>query len=197
MPSSKNKKLIGLTGGFGSGKSTVLKMFQRLGADVFDADAQVQRLLDTAAVKKKIRHEFGLEVFSGAKLDRNKMAEKVFGAPRRLKVLEKILHPLVRRAMRRQAARSRKKVLICDIPLLYEKKWQDKFDGVIVVAASLPTRLRRLRKRGYSKTEALRRIEAQLPLNVKIKKATHVVNNNASLAKTRAAVGEIWKEWQS
>ena len=184
---------MGLTGGLGSGKSTVLEMFRKKGAVVLDADAVVHEAYNKTAVLGKIKKIFGPDVVKGYRLDRKKLADIVFSSVGKRKKLEKILHPLVRKKMRAVLSRCRAKVAICDVPLLFETGWDKKFKKIIVVDAPLMVRLRRLKKKGYSAEESSRRIAAQWPIAKKIKRADFVVNNASTIKNTKAQVDLIWE----
>lgn len=195
--SSKRRALrIGLTGGIGSGKSTVLSMFRALGADVLDADAIVHRLLACdRSVLIAIRNRFGDGVFRRTgQLDRKVLAARVFRNAADRRFLERLIHPRVRREMDRAARASRKRVVVADVPLLFESGWVRRFDRVVVVAASRPVRLRRLAKKGFLRAEALRRMKAQWPMRRKEQRADFVIDNNGSLRSTRRNVKNVWNE---
>lgn len=197
MPSANSKRrlLIGLTGGFGSGKSTALGFFRKHGALTLDADAVVRELLESdRTLLKKIRGRFGKDVFDAkGRLDRKALAAKVFTNTAARKALERMIHPLVRKTIWTQVGKSRKHAVL-DIPLLYESGWQRKLDAVVVVNAGLATRVKRLRKRGFSPAEAKRRIKAQWPLQKKILMADYVVQNDGSKAATKKQIDTIWKK---
>lgn len=130
--------VLGLTGSIGMGKSTAARMFRRLGIPVHDADAAVHRLLGKGgAAVPIIAAAFPGTVIAG-RVDRPALGAKVFGNPKELRRLEAILHPLVqeaaRRFLRRQQAR-RRKVVVLDIPLLFETGGEKRCDAVIVVTA--------------------------------------------------------------
>ncbi len=197
MASARNKRavLVGLTGGMGSGKSTVLAMFAQKGAFTLDADAIVRDLLRDKKILKQIRVAFGSGVFdSSGHLDRKALATVVFASVRKRKRLERLLHPRVRETIWRSIEKKNRGVWVIDIPLLYESKWQRKLDAVIVVDATLASRLRRLKRRGFSPSDSKKRIAAQMSLARKVRLADFVVNNNGSIQQTRKQVDEIWKQ---
>ena len=197
MPNAKNSRpgVVGLTGGMGSGKSTVLSLFKKKGALVLDADAIVKDLLGSnRMVIRSVRQKFGPGVFDkSGKVDRKALAHLVFPAPKRRKALERILHPMVRKKIWREVRKPRKTVAILDIPLLYESKWHKKLDAVIVVNATMDKRLARLKKRGFAPSEARKRIKIQMSLAEKARRADYVINNNGSIKQTKKQVDEIWK----
>ena len=172
-------KVIGLTGSIGMGKSTAAKMFRRLGIPVHDADAAVHRLMGkggraVAAIEKA----FPGSVIAG-RVDRPALGAKVFGNPTELRRLEKILHPLVQaeaqRFIRRQRAR-RRKLVVLDIPLLYETGGEKRCDVVIVVTAPRFLQRARVLARPRMTPERLAEIEAlQMPDREKRRRADYVI----------------------
>ena len=144
-------KVIGLTGGIGMGKSTVAKVFRRAGIPVFDADATVHALqAPGGAALPRIAAEFPGTVPDG-RLDRVRLRSAVVGDDAAMRRLERILHPLVRRAERRfiaLARRARAPAVLLDIPLLLETGGEKRVDQVIVVSAPRSVQIARLRRRG-------------------------------------------------
>src|SRR5262245_49039768 len=137
--------ILGLTGSIGMGKSAAAAMLRRLGVPLFDADAVVHRLLGRGgAAVRRVEEAFpGVRNEAGA-IDRQRLAQRVFGHPEELRRLEAILHPMVRTAERRFVARARaqrEKLIVLDIPLLYETRGTGRCDYVLVVSA--PARLQR------------------------------------------------------
>jgi len=181
--------VVGLTGSLGSGKSTVLKMFKKKGAFTLDADKMVHDLLmKNKVVKKQIHQQFGSKAMSQGRVNTRYLASLIFMSPYKRKKLERILHPLVRKRIYDELKQRKGRVAVCDVPLLFESGWQDKFDTVIVVTASKKERLRRLRKRGMTKKDILARFRAQWPLTKKINMADTIIHNNGSLSQTEAQV---------
>lgn len=187
---------MGLTGGFGTGKSTVLEMFRRKGARVMDADAIVHRLfardarLCRAVIRKFGRGVAGLD----AGIDRKALAARVFRSTADRRSLERIVHPRVREEILAGMAKTRRGVVIADIPLLFESGWSGRFDRVVVVRANSRNRVRRLAARGFSARDFQRRARAQWPLSKKVRLADHVVDNNGTRARTRKQIDEIWEK---
>ena len=192
--------VLGLTGSIGMGKSTAAAVLRRLGVPLFDADAVVHRLLARggAAVSQVeaafpgVRNEMG-------GIDRQRLGPLVFGHPEALRRLEGILHPMVRAAERRFVARARarrEKLIVLDIPLLYETRGTGRCDFVLVVSA--PSRLQRervMRRRGMSAQRFAEIRRAQLPDSEKRRRADFVVLTALSKAATfrrlRAIVNEL------
>jgi dephospho-CoA kinase len=197
MPSARNKGRgplrIGLTGGFGSGKSTVLAMFRRRGARVMDADAIVHDLFARdRRVRAAVARRFGRDILRKDGIDRRALARRVFDSPAERRALEAIVHPAVRRRIAEGARGMRGGVMVADVPLLYESGLRKKFDVVIVVQASASRRVRRLAARGFSARDFQRRARAQWPLTKKARLADHVVDNNGTKERTKNQVDEIW-----
>ena len=194
-------KVIGLTGGVGTGKSTVAGMFRKLGATVFDADRIVHRLLEPGTpVWRRIRAEFGREISEeDGRIQRSRLGRIVFNDRARLKRLNRIVHPAVRREIRRGLRdlrrRSPSAVAVLDVPLLLESGSAYPADAVVVVTAPQRKAARRLQRRsGWSAKEMKRRSSFQMPLREKVKKADFVVRNGGDLASTRRQVARVWRQ---
>jgi dephospho-CoA kinase len=173
---------IGLTGGIGCGKSTVLKILKECGAEVAETDAIAKRILnEDPEVREELRKAFGGGVFDEqGTVDRVALASIVFGNPERLRVLESLLHPRVRAEWTRLSAES-KTSLVVEIPLLFEKSLQSHFELTLCVAASQQTCVSRLLQRGLSEEQIKQRQANQLPLSEKMERADVVILNNGSL----------------
>lgn len=187
---------LGITGSFGSGKTTVAGMFAGLGAGVIDADKITHALLQDAGVKQRIKNIFGAKVFFGSRIDREKLGETVFKNKRLLDKLCGILHPRVIREIERISRRSKinGRPIIIDAPLLLEAGLGKKMDAVIVVYAPRKAQLRRLREKGYTYSQVCSRIRMQLPLREKLKSADYVIDNGNGLEQTEKQVKKIWGE---
>src|ERR1041385_939459 len=131
--------ILGLTGSIGMGKSTAAANLRRLGVPLFDADAVVHRLIGRGgAAVRRVEEAFPGVQNEGGAIDRQRLAQRVFGHPEELRRLEAILHPMVRAAERRFVARARArgdKLIVLDIPLLYETRGTGRCDYVLVVSA--------------------------------------------------------------
>ncbi len=192
--------LIGVTGGVGTGKSTVARMFARRGAVVLDADRIAHELMRAGtAVTRRIRARFGAAVLApGGRVDRRRLGARVFGSPARLKALTRIIHPAVRCEIGERLRRIRRKeadaVVVLDIPLLFESGHY-RPDWIVVVAAPQGTAARRLKRRsGWSLREVRRRSSFQMPLREKAGRADFVVHNGGALQETRRRVARVWDE---
>lgn len=180
-------KWYGLTGGIATGKSTVTSLLRKAGIQVLDADQIVQKIMEPGQLGwTKVRSEFGPDFFlQDGTYDRKKMAALVFQNPLELARLESVLHPLVQAEVSAERARlqsSGTAFALYDVPLLFEKKLQAQFDGVIVVSSDEASQIQRMKQqRGYSEEEVKRRLLAQRPLEEKVRAASFVVNNSGDL----------------
>ena len=198
-------RTIGLTGGIGSGKSTVARLLEKLGAAVLDADAIVHELQGPRQrLAAEIGKSFGSQVLrSDGSVNRAALGALVFRDPEARKRLNQLIHPHVggEIARRVQAARSAGvPVLVLDIPLLLETRDPSLsarsllgIDAVVVVWVPLETQIARLMQRDhFSREEALQRINAQMPLDEKRLLADHVIDNSGTPEETGRQVRALW-----
>ena len=187
---------IGLTGGIGSGKSTVSGLFAAKGAVVIDSDALAREVVAPGTPGlAAVAEAFGdVVVTADGELDRAALGRIVFADPDRRRRLEEITHPLVRaRAREIEAAAPAGTVVVHDIPLLVETGQQDKFDAVVVVDADVETQLRRLAEtRQMQSDEARARVSAQASREQRRAAADHVIVNDGSLDDLRRQVDDVW-----
>jgi len=193
-------KVLGLTGGIGSGKSMVLSMFANLGAEVIDADQLAREVVEPGQpALEEIATAFGRDMLTpDGRLDRGKLARIIFADPVARARLNAITHPRIRERMATEMALrgSRPGLLIVDIPLLYENDRSDTVESVIVVWVDAKTQLRRLTERdGLTPDEARQRIAAQMPLDEKRARADLVVDNSGSRENTRRQVEVIYRRF--
>ncbi|MFH1594408.1 MAG: dephospho-CoA kinase [Candidatus Omnitrophota bacterium] len=185
--------LIGVTGGFCSGKTTVSTFFKQLGAQVIDADKIVHMLYrDNGKVKNLILKEFGKSVFSKKGVDRKRLAAVVLRSRRELKRLCDIVHPVVIREITAMAKRSTKHVVVVDAALLIETKLAGTCDVVVVVKAGLKRRLNNCLNKGYARRDLFKRQALQLPLKEKLKAADHIIDNNGTKSDLKKEAVKIW-----
>jgi dephospho-CoA kinase len=194
-------KLIGLTGGAGSGKSTVAQMFRDLGAAIVDADEATHAVYAPGTPGfDAIVAEFGDAYVRDGRIDRARLGELVFrDAGARMK-LNAIVHPLVRQWMADrtvEAAEHGAEVVIQDVPLLFENDLQGLFSGVVLVYTPAELQLRRLVDRGLSKSRASAIIAAQMPIDEKRRLTDLIVENSGSREDTRRQVEEVWARVRS
>lgn len=190
--------LVALTGNIGSGKSTVAQMFSERGATIIDADVLARRAVElgTAAYDKIVKR-WGSEILApDGHLDRTALRRIVFADHAQLEELNAIVHPEVERLRARlvdQARQRGDRVVICDIPLLFERHMTDRFDRIILVDAPRPLRLERLvGDRGLRETEAMDMIAAQMPAELKRARADFVIENNGTLSQLERRVQDVW-----
>lgn len=193
-------RIIGLLGGLGSGKSAVAALFRELGARVLDADAIAHRCRELPEVRKRIEAELGTGVLDqDGRVDRARLAARVFDDPEALRRLERILHPMVLKEMQNAIERIAREEpgarIVLDVPLLQESGLDRRCDVLVFVAADAATRWRRAEARsGWHLEEARRREALQAPLEEKRRSARFVIDNNGSLDRTRERVREIWEQ---
>ncbi len=177
-------KVLGLTGSIGMGKSTAARTFRQLRVPVFDADATVHRLQGRGgAAVRPIEAAFPGTTKDGS-VDREALRNRVLGDPAALKVLERIVHPLVRQAERAFLAACRRRgeaLAVLDVPLLFETKGEGRVDLVLVVSAPAAVQRARVLARGGMTEDRLRAILArQMPDAEKRRRADHVVRTGLS-----------------
>jgi dephospho-CoA kinase len=192
-------RVVGLTGGIASGKSTVSAMFRDLGAQVIDADQVAREVVapGTPGVEEVARRFPGV-VDARGQLDRAALGERIFADPVERKALEAILHPRIREEVARRIealARAGNDVVLYDAALLIENGLHRGMNGVVLVAApEAAQRARLIARDGLDEAAISARLAAQLPLADKRAHATWVVDNGGSLEDTRAQVRRIWEE---
>ncbi|WP_018461599.1 dephospho-CoA kinase [Thermus oshimai] len=177
---AKHPFIIGLTGNIGSGKSTVARLLRAWGYKVVDADELARRARENK--KEELKRLFP-EAFRGEELDTRALGRLVFSDPERLKALEALLHPEIRRLLEEELkGLEGERVVFLEIPLLFEKGWEGRLDGVLLVKAPLELRLERVMARsGLSREEVLARERAQMPEEEKAGRADWVLENRGGL----------------
>lgn len=149
-------KIIGLTGGIGSGKTTVAKFFERLGVPVYIADLEAKKIMDSPEVLDKIREEFGQIVFEGDVLDRKSLADVVFKNPDKLAKLNEIVHPLVKRHFEQWIELKKDcPFVIKEAAILFESGSYKDCDWIITVSAPVKARVERVVKRDLVVSESV------------------------------------------
>ena len=191
---------VGLTGGIASGKSTVSGMFRELGVPVIDADVIAREVVAPGSrALEAIVDAFGEEVLTEEKsLNRARLGDIVFSDPAKKKVLEGILHPEIiaeqDRRLKGLEREGRAPVAIVDAAVMIESGSWKRFDSLVVVDCDESQQIGRLRLRnGMNEEEAVRRVNAQMPLSEKVKYADHVIDNRGSIDDTRKQVEELMK----
>ena len=188
---------VGLTGGIGTGKSSVTRILRQHGLPVVDADELARQVVKMGTDgHTEVVLAFGPKSISDdGELNRKEIGAQVFGDRTKLDVLEKIIHPRVRELClqeKDQLASQGYEMAFYDVPLLYEKKLEDTFDQVVVVTCDPEIQKGRLIKRdGFTEEEALKRIAAQLPLEQKVKAAHFTIDNNGSIFDLEKQVAQL------
>jgi len=192
--------VIGVTGGVGTGKSTVAAMFQGLGATVLDADVIAHRVMEPRRLAwRQVVKTFGEEILNEDQtVNRRRLASIVFGDDARRRQLEAIVHPHVIRLITRQVHRMRRArragAVVLDVPLLFEAGAEGLADTVVVVNARPEIQRQRLQQAGWSGADIAARRAAQWDLSAKAALADYVVENSDGLDATRIQVKRIWKQ---
>jgi dephospho-CoA kinase len=190
--------LVGLTGNIASGKSTVAQLLAERGATIIDADVLARRAVEPGTEGyRRIVERWGDAVLAADRqLDRTALRRIVFSNPEELEQLNAIVHPEVERLRDRLVADARARgdrIVVCDIPLLFERRLSDQFDRILLVDAPRAVRLERLmRDRGLSEPEALDMIKAQMPAELKRAGADIVIDNDGSLTHLQQQVAAAW-----
>ncbi|MFC2003610.1 dephospho-CoA kinase [Chloroflexota bacterium] len=190
-------KIIGLTGGIGSGKSTVSQFLAEMGVVIIDADKVGHDVLKDTEMRREIVAAFGEQVLTpSGDIDRSQLGKIVFGDAELLSRLNQITHPRIHDMVEAQLEDYRQQglsVVVLEAPLLVESAWVTVVNEVWVTVAPESTVLRRLQERsGLSEPDSLARIHSQLSVEERIKRADVVINTDCSLDELKMRVGELW-----
>lgn len=185
-------KLVGLTGGIGSGKTTVAKMFAALGVPVYNSDSEAKKLMrKSKKLKKAIIALFGEEAYKSKKLNKKYLSSRVFNDSSLLQKLNAIVHPAVRKHFLKWAQRQDTPFVIQETAIIFENQMQDFYDSVILVVAPKESRLQRVMERdGADRKKVEARMKHQLPDSKKKILADYVIDN-IDLATTTLKVEEL------
>lgn len=190
--------LVGLTGNIASGKSTVAELLARRGATIIDADVLARRAVEPGSnALRAIADRWGPGVIAAdGTLDRAALRRIVFERPEEREALNAIVHPEVARLRDQEVAAARARgdrVVICDIPLLFETGLADAFDHVVLVDAPPAVRLQRLvRDRALGESEAKRMLAAQMPAEPKRARADFIIENDGDRRALESRVDAVW-----
>jgi dephospho-CoA kinase len=190
--------LVGLTGNIGSGKSTVAQLLSERGVTIIDADVLSRRAVEVGTpAYRAIAERWGTSILAAdGTIDRGELRRIVFSDPVQLEQLNAFVHPEVERmrsALVEQSRARGDRIVVCDIPLLFERRMTEDFDRIVLVDAPRPVRLERLvRERGLRETEAMDMIVAQMPAELKRARADHVIDNDGTLTQLDARVAAVW-----
>lgn len=195
--------VVGLTGGIASGKSTVSAILLEKGITVIDADVEARAAVEKGeeAYQEIVRH-FGCQILlENGSIDRTKLGSIIFYDEKERLKLNSFVHPAVRKRMtakKEEAIRNGEKLVILDIPLLFESKLTYMADKTLLVYVDEDTQLQRLMARNrLTRDEAQARIASQMPLKDKKALADAVVDNNGSIEETKKQVWGILKKWNA
>lgn len=182
-------KIIGLTGGIGSGKTTVANMFQDLGVPIYIADTEAKKLLNTSKIlRKKLLDLFGEQAYTDQGLNRKFIASKVFSDKILLQKMNAIVHPKVAKHFKKWVAKQDVAYVIKEAAIIFEHNMESKYDAVILVTADKETRIQRVLKRDNSTREkVLAVMNNQLSEVEKIKRSDFIIDND-NLQKTKEQV---------
>ena len=192
--------VIGLAGGIASGKSTVAAELAALGAVVLDADRAAHQAINRPEVKQTLVERWGEAILDGSgEVLRQAIAERVFSPSladnQELEFLENLLHPLVRRQFESELAPLSQRgvaAAIIDAPLLLDAGWEDLCDFIVFVESNEQDRVQRAGPRNWSHSEISRREAAQMPIDEKRRRATHVIRNLGSRGDLKGEVQAFW-----
>lgn len=194
--------LIGLTGNIASGKSEVARMLAEHGATIIDADVLAREAVQPESqALRDIVKRWGKEIIAeDGSLDRAALRQIVFADQNELDALNRIVHPGVTRLRDREVAAARQRgdeIVICVIPLLFERNLVEEFDAIVLVDAPRPLRLERLvSTRGLDETEAMNMIAAQMPAELKRARADFVIEDTGTLTDLEREVDALWSSLQ-
>ena len=187
--------IVALTGGIGSGKSTVGQIFEDLGAIVTDSDQLARDVVERGTNGfDQIIAAFGDEVLKNGDLNRAALGELVFKDPAKRKQLEQITHPLIRKAFSKIVESSKgDSIVVNQIPLLVETNHDYKFDHVITISASEDVRIERLLKRGMNLNQIKQRLQAQSTDAQREQISDSIIRNDKSQAELLPEVEKVWE----
>lgn len=195
--------VVGLTGGIASGKSTVSSILIEKGITVIDADIEARLAVEKGEeAYYEIVSQFGVEVLhSDESIDRGKLGSIIFHNQEKRFVLNNIVHPAVRKRMiikKEKAIADGERLIIMDIPLLFESKLTSLVDRTLLVYVDETVQLERLMERNQlSEEDAIARIHSQMPLKEKIQLADAVINNNGTIEETKKQLFDILTNWNA
>lgn len=190
---------VGLTGGIGSGKSTVASMLARNGAVVVDADEIARRIVEPGSpVLARLSEEFGSDIVrADGSLDRGLLAERAFATERSTRHLNEITHPAIRELAEVEIEDGERAggVVVYEMPLLVETGQVSLVDIVVVVDVSEETQIERAVARGLAAQDVRARMSRQASRETRLEAADHVIDNDGCPADTQAQVDALWAEW--
>ena len=194
-------RVIGLTGGIATGKSTVSAMLRELGAAVIDADQIAREVVEPGTAGfRDVARRFPEVIGPDRRLNRAQLADRIFASAEDRAALNAIVHPRIHQVFTKKLAALERKgveLAIYDAALLIENGLHEALDGVILVTAPSETQIARLRERnGFTRQQAEARLASQMPLEQKARLANWTIDNSGDLAATRAQVTQLWNSIQ-
>ena len=194
-------QVVGLTGGIATGKSTVSALLRKAGAVIIDADRIARKVVKKGQpAYREIAQNFGKTILlPDGEINRSVLGDIIFNDPQKKQLLNRIVHPHVRKEQDRQLKHIQKKdpdaIVILDIPLLIESQMQKDLSEVIVVYTPEHIQIKRLMQRdGISKADSLARVRSQMPIEEKKEKATIVIDNSGTRENTRTQTLKIFQD---
>lgn len=187
--------IVGLTGNYGMGKSTVLALFKEIGAVTISSDKIVSELLKEKDVIDKVRSLFGdIVINKDGTLNKERIADIIFKNSSLRYILEDILHSLVFKKIDEyiQKIREKNAIVIVEIPLVFERGYENKFDKIITVYTDEEVTIKRLELKGVDRNKAIMRLKTQMPIIEKIKRSDFLIDNNGTIEQTRKQIQNIY-----
>lgn len=187
--------IIGLTGGIAVGKSSVSDYLRKMGAEIIDTDKISSDIIEDRKIINNIVEEFGENILSGKKINKKKLRKIIFENSEKREKLNKIMHPSILEKVKENISKYEKnKIVIVDMPLLYEVGFEKEVEKVIVVYCSLEIQLSRIIKRdNVNYEEALNTIKSQMDIKEKIKKADYLIENNGTIDELKNKIYDLIK----
>lgn len=191
---------LGLTGGIASGKSTADDFFKKENIPIIDSDLIVHQIMEVGQNGyNAVVAYFGTNILNDDQtINRRQLGEIVFSDKAKLKKLNELTHPLVHQEIKLQMEQyslEKEKLVVIDVPLLFESGFESLCDGVLVISISPELQIKRLMKRNnFTKKEALARIDNQMPLSEKEKRATYVVTNIGKISDLEEKLSDLLQE---
>jgi len=198
-----NPLKVGVTGGIGSGKSVVCRIFTQLGIPVFWADQEAKRLMDqNPLIQERLKKWFGNDIYlSEVQLHRKKLAEIIFNDKIALEKVNDLVHPVVREEFRLWVQKQEAPYVVQEAAILFETGQESKFDHIVVATADLELRIQRVMNRdGIPREKVLERMKNQIPNEVKIRKADDVIicdDDHLIIPQVIVVHNKLLLKWQS
>ena len=187
--------VVGITGGFASGKSLILKEFKNKGAHAIDADKIVHLLYDrNEKVKRSVIKAFGTKILQGKKIDRKKVAKEAFSSKGNINKLCKIVHPETIKQIKKEIKKHKKGIVVLEAPLLIEAGLLKLVDFLIIVNATLQNKISYSQKRGFGRKDIILRESMLMSIKTKLKYADFIINNNGTKTELKKGVKKIWQK---